>query len=85
MDFPIYFVGPGLMFIAYPEAIAKMPAPHLWAVLFFIMLITVGLDTQVCLIHLFLLNNTIYLYIYGSVYLYMTLLFEFYQTFDDCT
>ena len=35
------------MFIAYPEAIAKMPVPHLWAVLFFIMLITVGLDTQV--------------------------------------
>ena len=34
------------MFIAYPEAIAKMPLPHLWAVLFFIMLITVGLDTQ---------------------------------------
>ena len=50
MAFPIYFLGPGLMFIAYPEAIAKMPAPHLWAVLFFIMLITVGLDTQVCLI-----------------------------------
>ncbi|XP_053396453.1 sodium- and chloride-dependent glycine transporter 1-like [Mercenaria mercenaria] len=38
--------GPGLMFIAYPEAISKMPVPQLWAVLFFIMMITVGLDTQ---------------------------------------
>lgn len=38
--------GPGLMFIAYPEAISRMPVPQLWAVLFFIMLITVGLDTQ---------------------------------------
>jgi len=41
------FSGPGLMFIAYPEAISKMPLPHLWAVLFFIMMIAVGLDTQV--------------------------------------
>ena len=47
------YSGPGLMFIAYPEAIAKMPLPHLWAVLFFIMLITVGLDTQVLLSHTF--------------------------------
>lgn len=38
--------GPGLMFIAYPEAISKMPVPQLWAVLFFIMMVTVGLDTQ---------------------------------------
>ena len=47
LDFFLLYIGPGLMFIAYPEAIAKMPLPHLWAVLFFIMLITVGLDTQV--------------------------------------
>ncbi|KAL4233010.1 hypothetical protein ACF0H5_007696 [Mactra antiquata] len=39
-------MGPGLMFIAYPEAISKMPVPQLWAVLFFIMMVTVGLDTQ---------------------------------------
>ncbi|XP_052808527.1 sodium- and chloride-dependent GABA transporter 1-like isoform X2 [Mya arenaria] len=38
--------GPGMMFIAYPEAISQMPLPQLWAVLFFIMMITVGLDTQ---------------------------------------
>jgi len=39
--------GPGLAFIAYPKATATMPvAQHLWAVLFFLMIIFVGLDSQ---------------------------------------
>ncbi|XP_055081924.1 sodium- and chloride-dependent GABA transporter 2-like [Periophthalmus magnuspinnatus] len=38
--------GPGLAFIAYPQAIAMMPLPQLWAVCFFLMLILLGLDTQ---------------------------------------
>jgi SNF family Na+-dependent transporter len=30
--------GTGLVFIAYPEAISRMPAPYLWGFLFFFML-----------------------------------------------
>ncbi|XP_033969488.1 sodium- and chloride-dependent betaine transporter-like [Trematomus bernacchii] len=39
--------GPGLAFIAFPQAIAMMPVPQLWAACFFIMLILLGLDTVV--------------------------------------
>ena len=38
--------GSGLAFIVYPAAIARMPFPPVWAILFFLMLITLGLDTQ---------------------------------------
>uniref|UniRef100_A0AAQ5X3U7 Transporter n=1 Tax=Amphiprion ocellaris TaxID=80972 RepID=A0AAQ5X3U7_AMPOC len=38
--------GPGLAFIAYPQALSMLPAPSFWAVLFFLMIIFLGLDTQ---------------------------------------
>lgn len=46
---PIHSVvtgGPGLTFITYPEAILLMPAPQVWAILFFIMMLVLGLGSQ---------------------------------------
>ncbi|KAG5684760.1 hypothetical protein PVAND_013974 [Polypedilum vanderplanki] len=42
--------GPGLVFIIYPQALARMPAPQLWSVLFFFMLLCLGLNSQFAIV-----------------------------------
>jgi len=50
--------GPGLAFIAYPQALSIMPGGPFWSVIFFFMLLTLGLDSQVVI-----LENKIKIYL----------------------
>ncbi|XP_031597464.2 sodium- and chloride-dependent GABA transporter ine [Oreochromis aureus] len=42
--------GPGLVYVVYPQAFANMPVAQLWAVLFFFMLLCLGLDSEFAMV-----------------------------------
>ncbi|XP_057677500.1 sodium-dependent dopamine transporter [Corythoichthys intestinalis] len=42
--------GPGLVYVVYPQAFSSMPVPQLWAVLFFCMLLFLGIDSEFAMV-----------------------------------
>uniref|UniRef100_A0A3B3W2C1 Si:ch211-283g2.1 n=1 Tax=Poecilia latipinna TaxID=48699 RepID=A0A3B3W2C1_9TELE len=43
-------VDPGLVYVVYPQAFANMPVSQVWAVLFFFMLLCLGLDSEFAMV-----------------------------------
>ena len=43
----VFHLGAGLAYIVYPQVVTRLPVAPLWAVLFMLMLVNLGIGTQV--------------------------------------
>uniref|UniRef100_A0AAR2IWW2 Transporter n=2 Tax=Pygocentrus nattereri TaxID=42514 RepID=A0AAR2IWW2_PYGNA len=71
--------GPGLAFLAYPEAVTQLPISPLWAILFFSMLLMLGIDSQVKI-----MNKLIIIFLNPQGGLYVFKLFDYYSASGMC-
>ena len=82
-----FFSGYGLAFKAYPEVLSNFPAPQFWSVIFFLMLFTLGLDSEVMYIlklYLIYMSFSFFLGVFPEQSLVLSCFLFLCSVYHDC-